>query len=72
MRIHGRAKLGPAGRLTLCEAIESGMTFRQAVACLKVSPATAHRWWHRRAKRRNSRDNASPANATEIRGQCTS
>jgi transposase InsO family protein len=47
MRIHGRAKLGPAGRLALCEAIESGMTFRQAAACLNVSPATAHRWWHR-------------------------
>jgi len=47
MQIHGRAKLGPAGRLALCEAIESGMTFRQAAACLNVSPATAHRWWHR-------------------------
>ena len=49
MRIHGRAKLGPAGRLALCEAIESGMSFRQAAACLNVSPATAHRWWHRYA-----------------------
>ena len=47
MWIHGRAKLGPAGRLALCEAIESGMTFRQAATCLNVSPATAHRWWHR-------------------------
>lgn len=36
MQIHGRAKLGPAGRLALCEAIESGMT-----------PATAHRWSRR-------------------------
>jgi len=25
------------------------MTFRQAAACLNVSPATAHRWWHRYA-----------------------
>ena len=49
MQIHGRAKLGPAGRLALCEAIESGMTFRQAAAALSVSPATAHRWWHRYA-----------------------
>ncbi len=49
MRIHSRAKLGPAGRLALCEAIERGMTFRQAAACLNVSPATAHRWWHRYA-----------------------
>ena len=47
MQIHGRAKLGPAGRLALCEAIESGLTFRQAAACLNVSPATAHRWWRR-------------------------
>jgi transposase len=47
MQIHGRAKLGPAGRLALCEAVESGMTFRQAAATLGVSPATAHRWWHR-------------------------
>ena len=43
MQIHGRAKLGPAGRLALCEAIDSGMTFRQAAAALSVSPATAHR-----------------------------
>jgi transposase InsO family protein len=49
MQIHGRAKLGPAGRLALCEAIESGMTFRQAASALSVSPATAHRWWHRYA-----------------------
>jgi transposase len=47
MQIHRRAKLGPAGRLALCLAIESGMTFRQAGACFSVSPATAHRWWHR-------------------------
>jgi hypothetical protein len=32
MQIHGRAKLGPAGWPALCEAIESGMTFRQAAA----------------------------------------
>jgi transposase InsO family protein len=47
MQIHGRAKLGPAGRLALCEAIEGGMTFRQAAAAMSVSPATAHRWWGR-------------------------
>ena len=47
MQIHGRAKLGPAGRLALCEAIESGLSFRQAASALSVSPATAHRWWHR-------------------------
>ena len=47
MQIHGRAKLGPAGRLALCEAIEGGATFRAAAAALSVSPATAHRWWCR-------------------------
>jgi transposase InsO family protein len=48
MQIHGRAKLGPAGRLALTQAIEDGMTLKQAAACFNVSPATAHRWWHRR------------------------
>jgi transposase InsO family protein len=47
MQIHGRAKLGPAGRLALCEAIDGGFTFRAAAAALNVSPATAHRWWCR-------------------------
>lgn len=47
MQIHGRAKLGPAGRLALCQAIEQGCTFRQAAFSSGVSPATAHRWWHR-------------------------
>ena len=49
MQLHRRAKLGPAGRLALCQLVESGMTFRQAAACLNVSPATAHRWWRRYA-----------------------
>jgi transposase InsO family protein len=49
MQIHGRAKLGPAGRLALCEAVERGLTFREAAAAMGVSPATAHRWWHRYA-----------------------
>ena len=49
MQIHGRAKLGPAGRLALCKAVEGGMTFRQAGSLFSVSPATAHRWWHRYA-----------------------
>jgi hypothetical protein len=34
MKVHVNAVLGPAGRLALVQAIESG--------------ATAHRWWHRR------------------------
>ncbi|HEX5702400.1 MAG TPA: IS481 family transposase, partial [Pyrinomonadaceae bacterium] len=47
MQVHGNAALGPAGRLALVEAIESGMTLRAAAAALNVAPATAHRWWHR-------------------------
>jgi transposase InsO family protein len=47
MKVHGNAALGPAGRLALVEAIESGMTLRAAAAALNVTPATAHRWWHR-------------------------
>src|SRR5947208_11727104 len=48
MQIHGRAKLGPAGRLALTQAVSDGMTLKQAAACFNVSPATARRWWHRR------------------------
>jgi transposase InsO family protein len=48
MRVHPRAKLGPAGRLALTEAIASGMTQKAAAAAFCVAPATAHRWWHRR------------------------
>jgi transposase InsO family protein len=47
MKVHGNAALGPAGRLALVEAIESGMTLKEAAASFGVAPATAHRWWHR-------------------------
>jgi transposase InsO family protein len=47
MKVHANAALGPAGRTALVSAIESGMTLRAAAAALNVSPATAHRWWHR-------------------------
>src|ERR1700742_3090712 len=47
MKVHANAALGPAGRLALVKAIESGMTLRAAAAALNVAPATAHRWWHR-------------------------
>jgi transposase InsO family protein len=47
MKVHGNAALGPAGRLALVQAIESGMTLRAAAGALNVAPATAHRWWHR-------------------------
>ena len=48
MKVHANAALGPAGRRQLCELIDRGMTLRAAAAALNVSPATAHRWWHRR------------------------
>jgi transposase InsO family protein len=47
MLFHRNAKLGLAGRYALVCAIEEGMTLKQAAACFSVSPATAHRWWHR-------------------------
>ena len=40
MKVHANAALGPAGRIALCDAVESGMTFRAAAAALKVAPAT--------------------------------
>src|SRR5213078_3317171 len=39
--------LGLAGRYALVCAIESGMTLKAAAAAFNISPATAHRWWHR-------------------------
>jgi transposase InsO family protein len=47
MSLHRNAKLGLAGRYALVRAIESGMTLKGAAAAFSVSPATAHRWWHR-------------------------
>jgi transposase-like protein len=47
MRLHRNAKLGPAGRLALVRAIEAGVSMKAAAAAFSVSPATAHRWWHR-------------------------
>jgi transposase-like protein len=49
MQTHPRATLGPAGRQALVAAIEDGMSLRAAAATFNVSPATAHRWWHRKA-----------------------
>jgi transposase InsO family protein len=47
MSFHRNAKLGLAGRHALVCAIERGMTLKAAAAAFSVSPATAHRWWHR-------------------------
>ena len=50
MHLHANAKLGLAGRLALVRAIEDGLTLKAAAAAFSVSPATAHRWWHRWAE----------------------
>src|SRR2546428_8695853 len=47
MLLHANAKLGLARRLALVRAIEDGLSLRAAAAAFSVSPATAHRWWHR-------------------------
>jgi transposase InsO family protein len=47
MLLHANAKLGLAGRLALVVAIDGGLSLKAAAAAFSVSPATAHRWWHR-------------------------
>jgi transposase InsO family protein len=47
MLVHRNAKLGLAGRYALVRAVGDGMSLKQAAAAFSVSPATAHRWWHR-------------------------
>jgi transposase InsO family protein len=47
MSLHANAKLGLAGRRALVGAIEDGRSLKAAAVCFNVSPATAHRWWHR-------------------------
>ena len=47
MLLHRNAKLGLAGRYALVGAIENGLSLKAAAAAFSVSPATAHRWWHR-------------------------
>jgi transposase InsO family protein len=50
MAFHRNAKLGLAGRLALVRAVEEGLSLKAAAAAFNVSPATAHRWWHRWAE----------------------
>lgn len=47
MQHHANAKLGLSGRLALVRAVEQGFSLKAAAAAFNVSPATAHRWWHR-------------------------
>ena len=47
MSFHPNAKLGLAGRYALVCAVDQGLSLKAAAAAFNVSPATAHRWWHR-------------------------
>ena len=47
MMLHRNAKLGLAGRYALVCSIDRGCSLKAAAAAFSVSPATAHRWWHR-------------------------
>jgi transposase InsO family protein len=47
MNFHASHALGLPQRYALVIAIERGMTLKAAAAAFSVSPATAHRWWHR-------------------------
>src|SRR4051812_35736255 len=47
MDLHANAKLGLAGRRELVLTVEGGLSLKRAAARFSVSPATAHRWWHR-------------------------
>ncbi len=48
MNLHANAKLGLSARYALVSEVEGGRSLRAAAAAFNVSPATAHRWWHRR------------------------
>ena len=65
MKTHPKARLGLAGRSALVAAIEGGETLRGAARTFNVSPATAHKWWHRHRSGealadRSSRPHRSP------------
>jgi transposase InsO family protein len=47
MKTHPKAKLGLAARHELCRQIEFGSSIRAAARSFNVSPATAHKHWHR-------------------------
>ena len=48
MHNHASAKLGPAARFALTEAIANGTSQKAAAAPFCVAPATAYRRWRRR------------------------
>jgi transposase InsO family protein len=65
MTTHPKARLGLAGREALVSVIERGGSIRGAARAFNVSPATAHKWWHRHLAgeglaERSSRPHHSP------------
>ena len=65
MTTHPKARLGLAGRQQLVRSIELGASIRSAARTFNVSPATAHKWWHRHLggqglEDRSSRPHRSP------------
>jgi transposase InsO family protein len=65
MRTHRKARLGLAGREALVSSIAAGSSIRAAARAFNVSPATAHKWWHRQLAGeglgdRSSRPHRSP------------
>ncbi len=65
MRSHPKARLGLAGRQAMVSMIERGSSIRSAARAFNVSPATAHKWWHRHLgggglAERSSRPHRSP------------
>jgi transposase InsO family protein len=79
MKSHPKARLGLAGRHDLVATIGAGESIRGAARAFKVSPATAHKWWHRHRSEgpaglrdRSCRPHRSPAMlaAAEQRAIC--
>jgi transposase len=65
MTSHPKARLGFAGRRALVSMVERGNSLRSAARAFNVSPATAHKWWHRHLAgeglaERSSRPHRSP------------
>ena len=65
MATHPKARLGLAGRQELVLSIQRGSSIRSAARTFNVSPATAHKWWHRQLAGegladRSSRPHRSP------------
>ncbi len=59
MASHPKARLGLAGRQALVRSIEQDNSIRAAARTFNVSPATAHKWWHRWLAGEGLRDRSS-------------